>query len=96
MITKVKPALSASLQDLINDLQEQMLETNYDTEEYARMLNQLSTLYKLKELDRPKPQISRDTLVLVAGNLVGILMILNYEKVGVVTSRAIGFVTKLR
>jgi len=66
-----------------------------DPDETARLVDQVSKLVKCKEALTPKP-ISRDTILLVAGNLVGILLILNYEKAGVVTSRALNFVMKLR
>ena len=66
-----------------------------DEDETARLVDQITKLYKAKELFARKP-ISRDTLVLVAGNLIGIILILNYEKAGVVTSRALNFVMKLR
>lgn len=65
------------------------------TKEYDSILAQLDKLYKLREIDKPKI-VNRETLALIAGNLAGILLILNYERAHVVTSRAIGFVTKLR
>ena len=37
-----------------------------------------------------------ETLALIAANLVGIGLILGHERLGVVTSKAIGFVSKLR
>lgn len=62
--------------------------------EYPKMVDQLVKLYSLKP-ERPK-QISNDTLVLVAGNLAGILLIVGYERANIVTSKALGFVGKLR
>lgn len=41
-------------------------------------------------------RISPDTIAVVAGNLAGILLILNFEKLGNVTSKALGFVLKGR
>lgn len=60
-----------------------------------RISEQIAKLYKAKEQETPK-RVSPDTLILVAGNLLGIVLILNYEKANVLTSRAIGFVMKLR
>ena len=37
-----------------------------------------------------------ETLALIAANLIGIGLILGHERLGVVTSKAIGFVSKLR
>jgi hypothetical protein len=66
-----------------------------DDEQAARLADQVSKLYKLKEIDTPK-HISPDTLILVAGNLAGIVLILYFEKANVLTSRALNFVMKLR
>jgi hypothetical protein len=58
-------------------------------------LREIEADLKRKELNTPK-RVSKDTLVLVAGNLLGIVVILGYEKAHVVTSRAMNFVMKLR
>lgn len=41
-------------------------------------------------------KITPDTLLVVGGNLVGILLILNFERLDIVRSKAIGFVLKGR
>jgi hypothetical protein len=66
-----------------------------DSEQYAKMVDQLNVLYKLKEVDIPK-RVSPDTLAIVAGNLLGIILIVGHEKAHVVTSKALNFVLKLR
>jgi ribosomal protein L18E len=43
-----------------------------------------------------KKGVSRDTVVIVAGNLLGIGMILGFERASVVTSKALGFVLRGR
>ncbi len=40
--------------------------------------------------------ISPDTVAIIAGNLLGILLILNYEKLNVVSTKALGFVLRGR
>jgi len=64
-----------------------------DSNEYAALLVTLERLYKLLP---PKKEnaISKDAVLAVAGNLLGILLILNFEKAGVVTSKAVGFILK--
>ena len=42
------------------------------------------------------PRVSMDTLLIVLANLAGILLILNFEKLNVLTSKAIPFVLKGR
>lgn len=87
---KSEPTL---LEQNIDALLKQMLEEP-DADEKAKLLDQVTKLSKLKEYDRKR--VSPDTLVLVAGNLAGIILILSYEKANVLTSRALGFVMKLR
>jgi len=41
-------------------------------------------------------KISPDTLLIVGGNLLGILLILNFEKMDIVTTKALQFVMKGR
>ena len=83
------------LDKVIDTLLEQMLETENGTDEYKLALDQLVKLYKMKETETPR-RVSPDTLILVAGNLVGVVLILGYERAGVVTSKALAFLTKLR
>ena len=48
------------------------------------------------ELLKSNWKISPDTLLIVGGNLLGILLILNFEKADIVTSKALNFVLKGR
>ena len=66
-----------------------------EVDEAAKLADQVAKLYKLKEIDSPQ-RVSPDTLILVVGNLVGILLILNHERLNVLSSKAVGFVMKLR
>jgi hypothetical protein len=64
--------------------------------EYDQITNQLVKLKRLQaELSqssswRPSP----DALIGAAGSLLGIVLILNYEKLDNITSKAVGFVAK--
>jgi len=83
------------LQDAIDAAALELLSTPTYSEEYARLLDHLSKLTKLNEANSSKP-VSRDTLVLAATNLAGIVLILTHERAHVVTSKALGFVLKSR
>lgn len=65
---------------------------NADSDEYAKIMDQI---VKLEEL-APKKEtfLKADTVALIASNLLGIGLILGFEKANVVTSKALGFVTK--
>jgi hypothetical protein len=83
------------LEKAINDILVQMSTTSPDNKEYSAMCDQLVKLYELKKIDLPQ-QVSPDTLVIVAGNLLGILLIVNYEKMEILTSKALSLVLRLR
>lgn len=76
-------------------LQEMSVETS-DTKEYAAMADQLVKLMKLKKEVEPSRRVSPDVLATIVANLAGIAMIIGYERANVITSKAIGFVAKLK
>ena len=90
-----KPQPPTELEETINELLIEMQKCQGDSDEFQTRLERLKTLYKLRDADRPQ-RISPDTVLIVAGNLTGIALILHYEKVNVVTSKALSFVMKLR
>lgn len=83
------------LQDAIDAASAELLGTKTDSPEYIVLLDHLSKLTKLNEANSSKP-VSRDTLVLAATNLAGIVLIITHERAHVVTSKALGFVLKSR
>ena len=95
LIKKTSPeddALDAAIDDLFNELKG----FSANEEGYAKAADQLVKLIKLKKETNPSWRVSPDTLALIGANLLGILLILNFERLGVVTSKALGFVGKLR
>lgn len=95
MFTKKTPATLTRLDKAIEDVLIDMGGFTSETEEYADMLKKLERLYKLKEQDTPQ-RVSPDTALTVAANLLGIFMILGYERTSIVTSKALSFVLKLK
>lgn len=85
----------ASLQDLIDLVQTQMLVEGADSDQFQVMREQLESLYEMKKSDRSS-RVSPDALLAVAGNLLGIGLILQYERLHIVTSKALGFVLKTK
>lgn len=63
------------------------------SQEFAKTLDQLTKLYALKTPETPS-RVSPDTLAIVLGNLLGIVVIVGHERANVVTSKALGFVMK--
>lgn len=84
-------ALDTTITELMNDMQTH----DGDSEEYATMLNRLERLVKQREKLSPR-RFSPDTLLIVGGNLLGILIIVAYEHKNVITSKAMSQLGKLR
>ncbi len=66
-----------------------------DSPEYTTLMNHLEGLVRIRAEHRPK-RISPDTMAIVAGNLMGILIIVAYEQKHVMTSKAMGFILKTK
>lgn len=88
-----KKSEPTSLENEIERLLVELTDTKPTDAEYAVVADQLSKLYKLKEIDSKK-RVSPDALAAAATNLVGILLILNFEHAHVLTSKAASFVMK--
>ena len=86
---------NSELEQAIHDVHKQMRDLEGDSEPYSDMVQNLKELYALRQYDTPK-RVSPDTLALVVGNLVGIVLIVGHERAHVVTSKALSFVMKLR
>jgi len=54
------------------------------------------SLEEYENLTKSNWKVSPDTLLVVAGNLLGIVLILTYEKANIVVSKALNFVLKGR
>lgn len=65
------------------------------SEEFPTLLTYLERLHALRQKERRDP-ISRDTIALIAGNLMGILLIVAYEQKHVITSKGFGQVIRPR
>lgn len=65
-----------------------------DSEEYDAAIRYLETLYTLK--GKKPSSVSKDTMAMIGGNLLGILMILKHERMDIITSKALNFVIRVR
>lgn len=83
------------LEKAIDIVMQTLLTHSPDSDEYSKTLSHLERLYALKTVNR-KPRVSPDTILLVAGNLAGILAIVAYEQKHVMASKALGFLMKAR
>lgn len=70
-----------------------------ETEEYTVQANNLKTLMETRKIEAEieKPwRPSADTVVSVAGSIIGIVAILTFEKANVITTKSLSFVPKIR
>lgn len=63
--------------------------------EYETLVNRLSDLNSIK-VNNTKSKLSKDALLTVAANIAGIVLILQYERLNIVGSKALTFVQKAR
>lgn len=88
--TKTEPN---ALENEIERLLEVLNNEEPNTEKYDKVADQLVKLYKLKEVDSKK-RVSPDALAAAATNIAGILLVINFERVHVITTKAFGMIFK--
>ena len=88
-----EPAKSAGLDEVIEKLTAQLAETDPKDDKYAKMVEQLTKLHALKEKTAPR-RVSPDTWAIIGANIVGILILVSYERTGIITSKALAFVIR--
>lgn len=67
-----------------------------EDDEYDAILGKIERLNKLKDPNQSRKPISYDTLIAAGANLLGIGLILSYEHIAPITSKALGFVAKTK
>jgi FixJ family two-component response regulator len=91
----IKPVKKTPLDSVIDSAISELAGHEAHTEAYAKIVSQLAELNAIKSQQKTE-RVSKDTLALVAGNLLGILMIVKHEELNVVTSKALSFVGKIK
>jgi len=70
--------------------------TDPSDEEYEKAIDQLVKLHKLMESESSHRRISYDKLVDVALSALGIMAVINHERINVITTKALDVVRKTR
>lgn len=83
------------LDPLIDALQDEMHTTDLFSDEYQLLLARLERLYKIKANERHDP-VSRDSMLMAATNLLGIVMIVAYEQKHLMNQKGFSQILKLR
>lgn len=87
---KDKLSLDSEIERITGDLAYE----DTGSDEYEQRLRQLVTLHELNK--KKKFTVSGDTIVVASVNILGILLVLHYEQLNALSSKAVGFITKLR
>lgn len=87
---------SKPLDDTIADIHSQLSGYTIDNDEYAAGVEYLTKLYHAKAENYKPNVVSKDTIVVAGTNIVGILAILSFEQVRIVSTKALGLVLKAR
>ena len=75
---------------------DEQLEIVLDEVESLDDIAKATLLMERRDALRKKGKLSPDTKVIVAGNLIGIVLILAYESGHVITTKALGFIIRGR
>lgn len=89
------PKIQSSLDKEIERLLIYISDVPPDSDEYKAIRKELSALHELSQAEKPKP-VDKNTILTVAANIAGILVIVGHERAHVVTSKAFGHIRQLR
>jgi len=81
------------LQAEIEHILEYLKREDPGSDEYNKAVQNLKVLYEART-KKPAYLVDPDTIVIVLGNLLGILLILQYERFNVVSTRALSLIVK--
>ena len=82
------------LDDVMNDILDELNVTSPGSEEYPKLLGYLEKVDTMRKSKKDKRTISPDTIVLTVGNLLGIAIIVGFERGHAMTSKAYNYVLK--
>lgn len=89
--TETQKAMDLEIARLIRQLED----TSTVDPAYAEILNHLRSLCEARERKDPGG-IDMNTVIAITANLVGLVLVLNFEKTGIVTSKAFGLLFRGR
>lgn len=97
MLSK-KPAEKSELDKLIDELTSHLrtLDATADSDEFNDVQKKLSKLHKLRKATPSQPRVSPDTIAVVAGNILTTLVVVKYERMHVLGSQALKYLTPTR
>ena len=95
MLNRNKVTKRNKLEEEIESVLDHISGLTPGTVEYAAAVSNLDALYKVRNL-KMENRIKPEVVLAIAGNLLGIVLIMNHEKANVLSTKALGFVMKGR
>ena len=92
-IQDLKPK-KTKVDEAIDVLFEHLAGADPESDKYGKIVENISRLQKLKE--GSKKTVSPDMLVAVGCNLLGLVLVMDYERLNVIASKAYGMIWKVR
>ena len=65
------------------------------TDEYKVTMDDIQTLISIQN-SKSSDRVSNDTIAIIAANLIGIMLVLNHERLDVISSKAMSMIMKSR
>lgn len=96
MFGRTPKGVESKLDNVMDTVLNEMEYVTPKSEEYPALLSHLERVVQLRQSQDWKKRISPDSVIMVAGNLLGILVIVAYEQKHVMTSKGLNFVLKSR
>jgi hypothetical protein len=85
----------SELQPVIDIILERMKYVDPESEEFAGLVARLDKLHAMKTSEKNNRRtVSPDAILTAGASILGILLIIGYERVNVITTKALGFVSK--
>jgi len=85
----------SKLDQLIDCMENELLKVQEGTEQYENLLASYERLVKMKS-EKRRWKVSPDTVAQIAGSILGIVLILGFERANILTSKALSFVLRGR
>jgi hypothetical protein len=89
-IPAYKRLLEGELEYCLKSLRAQVI----GSDEHKKVMDAVVTLHGL--MDKDPSGVSKDAMAMIAGNLLGIILIIKHEHVNVITSKALGLLLRPR
>lgn len=93
---KIVNTQPSALDILIKRFEDVMVELEPTSENYQKMLDQLTQLYKIRETEKSPRRVDANTLAIIGGNLAGILLVINAERLHVIATKAASMALRSR